>query len=158
MTQYSYNELWKALTKASIAHDGIAINGDKDMWLYIELVQLQTILDYLPEKPTVVQEMDKNRSDAWLKVIEHPLFEEARWSTSTVEAILEKLDELHRRPLPTEYGSIIKNVKVKQPYTNMWEYDYMQLTNIGWFGVDKDNGVLQEAKPKHITSWEPCSE
>ena len=159
MTQYTYQELSEALTRATIAHDGISINGDGDMWLHYELEQLQTILDYLPEKPTASQVGDKIRSDSWVAVLEHPIFKKERWGNGPIlEAVLGKLDELHREPLPTEYGSVIKNVKVVAPYSKPREYDYMQLTNIGWLGVDKGDGVLQEAHAQHITSWEPFSE
>lgn len=160
MTLYSYPELREALDKASIVCKSISINGNNNVhWYYNELDDLQAIINALPEKIDFVQVANKDRADAWDEVIEHPFFEKELWGDKPIlEAVLEKLNELHRGQLPTEYGSTIKNVKVKQPYTNMWEYDYMQLTNIGWIGVDKDNGVLQEAQPEHITSWEPCSE
>ena len=156
MTQYSYQELREALTKAADDLGSININGAEDIiWSRTEMDQLQTILDYLPDKTTAEQEGDKVRADAWVAVLKHPFFNKERWGNGSIlEAVLEKLDELHRGPLPTEYGSVIKNVKVVLPDSGTREYDYMQLCNVGWVGVGKA-GVLRDEQPEHITSWEP---
>lgn len=159
MTQYSYQELRKALDSAAQDRNGIEITGNStSYWIYPELDDLQTIIDYLPEKPTERQEWDKKRSDAWIAVAEHPFFFKERRENgqqAVLEAVLEKLDELHRGPLPTEYGSLIKNVEVQTTRGFTEEYSFMQLSNVGWVGVTKDGVFSGNVSDKDITSWEP---
>lgn len=156
MTQYSYKELREALTRASAAHGGININGVEDIWSRNEMVQLHTILDYLPEKTTASQVGDKIRSDAWVAVLEHPYFKKERWGDKPVhQAILNKLDELHRGPLPTEYGSVIKNVVIHSDGIFVEEYPFMQLSNTGWMGVTKRGVFSGAVSGNDITTWEP---